>query len=1793
MLDSLDIRITASADDAARALDRLCDSLRQVGQAVIPAANGINTMADSIDRIVSNNASISAVVKTLNDISSAANTLNTTSQIGNPFTGVITGLTQLQGVDLSNALTSLTTVKKALSSIGGKNGLNAGNSLLQITNGLRALNGVDLSNAITAFNAIKSAIRSIGGKSGTNASVSLAQIANGIRAFNGITIPNFGTALTDLAVGLRALGSGNIVAASQALPNLAAGLRSLNGITITADIERIAQLAHSISRFGLANMNKAIANIPALASALGALVSSLSSMPVVSDSTIRLIEALSRLNINGVNASGSITRLSASLRTYRGHARSAQKATQSLAAVIGKIYASYWLLFRLFSRFGKAINLASQLVEVQNVVDVTFGDMTDKMNEFSKSAIEALGMSELTAKQIGSKFQAMGSAMGISNEMVRSTNDFVTAATHGYADVADSIADISINLTKLAGDMASFYDIDYEDVAQKLQAIYTGQTRPLRAFGIDLSNASLSAWALRNGMEANIKTMTQAEKTLLRYEYVMANTTAAHGDFQRTITSFSNQVRIAKQYLNQFMLVLGKIGMYTFKPLVINFNKAMKRMIELATGLLNSLGKIFGWQVEWSDTGLMKDEDEGLEDIADGYDDATKAGKKFKNFLLGIDELNLLPDNSDDSGKGLGDLGDLYADMGDMDGGLNIKKIERGFDSLYDTLYKLGKKIADVMKKWLQNIDWDSVYKKARRFGKGLAQFLNGYLADAEYFYEKGRFIANGINTIANAIDAFFHEFNGWQLGVDIGSYINGFTKNLDWGVIRSAAYEMAHDIAQTINGAFVTIDWKMVGSTIANGLNTIVDFFYTLGDEINWKLVGDSIATGLNSVFSNFDFAKLGQGLSKWVKGLLDTIMAFLGKVDWEAVGDGIGKFIANVDLAGILGRLGVALWKAINGALKAYAGMFNAAPLQTALLTLFASRRFRGLLTGVFSKLMMAVSVDIGKLFSGQLFTIFNNAFMGGTGLLNITSGGNFLRDITNGLNAVSASLSVVTKAVGSLAVGVLEIMAVKDTVYDIVMGTDNLAASIVKLTGIVALAGAAFSVLLGVPAGIIVAGAAAAVGAIAGINKAMDQIRENNIISILSKDLGESSITLNQLATNFQTAADEITGSIVKMNGEHDKLVSMRSDLSGMLSGLSLIEEAAKNGSHLTADSLHELVDNLGEVKSAWEDYIKAQYDYLIQSTLNNMNFIKSQRDLTDDEAAYYISKINELTRAKYADIQASGELTDAAESAWTAYFNASQSGKVPTAEVNALYDSAISASNAMYGLAEATGLISDEKIVAINKELYGLSEAISAVSLTDVDSSDLNNYATNIKSNMDVIGEAYRNAKEEIDEYKLSQLAEGKSERDVEIQTKEYYRRLGEYASNALDSVQLSLLDRFYKVLSTGDYTEAQKYAKEVIIPFVDSFPTVFDEEGNKVEPFIKDAVYNLLGSAFDEVADYHGNVSRLEHNLRSDWRDVFWNVRDSVAPDARKSGKETVEPFGDGVKDGLNDAANEADKASKSFGKAFQGGSSMAKNAASEMSKINPAALIALQGTNNLNNALTQTAKSGQGLSTVSTGFKSIEDVVKQFSSQLPVTQSGFNALSESMKMNVSGIDIAFKKMYTDIQADGMKVLTWFKGSFASAFSDDYWRSILNGIPQAFTAAFTMAVNNAKTIWMQFAKWSNENMKMQVKGPNGQPRDVSVTFPQYEKGGFPEDGLFFANHTEMVGQFANGRTAVANNEQIVEGIRQGVYDAVSSAMQNLVVENNVELRGDAADFFTAMVQENNRSIKRTGASPLRV
>ena len=216
----------------------------------------------------------------------------------------------------------------------------------------------------------------------------------------------------------------------------------------------------------------------------------------------------------------------------------AESTVSTAATKIAKAIGSAFVVKQVIE-FGKAaIGVASDLNEVQNVVDTTFGtDGAIKVNEWARNAAEAFGESELQAKQFTSTLGAMFKSMGV-----------------GQADMEE----MSMSLAGLAGDMASFYNLDPTEAFEKLRSGISGETEPLKQLGINMSVANLEAFALSEGITKAYTSMTQAEQATLRYQYIMSATADAQGDFSNTSDSLANQQRILQLEIQTLAAEIGQ-----------------------------------------------------------------------------------------------------------------------------------------------------------------------------------------------------------------------------------------------------------------------------------------------------------------------------------------------------------------------------------------------------------------------------------------------------------------------------------------------------------------------------------------------------------------------------------------------------------------------------------------------------------------------------------------------------------------------------------------------------------------------------------------------------------------------------------------------------------------------------------------------------------------------------------------------------------------------------------------------------------------------------------------------------------------------------------------------------------------------------------------------------------------------------------------------------------------------------------------------------------------------------------
>ena len=694
----------------------------------------------------------------------------------------------------------------------------------------------------------------------------------------------------------------------------------------------------------------------------------------------RMIAAFSNIGKNIKASSASIGSFFARMKSGFFSQRKLSSGFGGIASKLTKLVIGVNAAKGAFNGLKSAMDYSSNLTEVQNVVDVGFEKYKSKIEDLAKTSIQDYGMSELTAKQIAGRFQAMGTAVGFSQK---------------------KMSGMSTELTKLSADMASFYNEDQEKVAKSMQSVFTGTTQPLRKYGIDLTQATLEEWAHKQGVDANMKSMSQAEKTMLRYQYVISQTSAAQGDFARTSNTWANQTRMLQQNFQQLGSTIGQIAINAFKPCVKAMNSTLIQLDKFAKSARDALGKIFGWEYE-EGGGVTQNYKDDMEDAADGANDtadatkkATKAQKEFNKQLQGFDRLNNLTSSknkdNDGTGKGSGTSVGELSNIGSGSGGKWKQKdsIFKKFESDIDTLEKLGKKISTTLSKAMEDIDWKSIYQKAAGFGSGLASFLNGLFAGnegARLFSDLGSTIANSLNTVLTGLNSFATTFSWDEFGRNLGIGINGFFTTWDAGLTADTFNNMANGVLTAMTSALNRIHWdliakrigelikgidtKGIGENFGKLVNSMVNALYTLvSNKETWKDLGTKIGDGINGFFKGFGksgWKKLGKTISNTFSGFVTTITTALNTVDWEYVGQCIGDFLSGINFRKVaidLAKLALAIGKAIAKAIK---GSMETAPIETALIGVFALLKFTGLGKWVFgklaSKVMKKIALSLG---------------------------------------------------------------------------------------------------------------------------------------------------------------------------------------------------------------------------------------------------------------------------------------------------------------------------------------------------------------------------------------------------------------------------------------------------------------------------------------------------------------------------------------------------------------------------------------------------------------------------------------------------------------------------------------------------------------------------------------------------------------------------------------------------------------------------------------------------------------
>lgn len=929
-IDTLDIQISSSTEKAVRALTNLSNKLTEVNSALSGVnANGLRSCVRELGKLKELDiGKMTSIADGIGKFSNSIKTMGGVDYKGSGLNAVINSINRLSQVDVS--------------------GFDSG-KLREIIHKLSNLTEIpDVSSGVNRF---------------VN---SMARLAN-----SGEYIANVSAELPGLGRNLK-----SIVESFTSVGDISEPVNRL--------VQSIAQLASSGNKIGQTS-----SQLGTLSKEVLSFFDVMKTAPKISENTIRMTEALAKL----ANAGGKVNSATNSISSAFSKLSS---ATSSLGNIVSKTSsiigtgvkgiigwfqrlgnsssgiktASFNLgnllktaigfkAIRGLANLGKsAIGFGSAITEIENVVDVSFGSMADEAYKFASTAKEQFGLSELAAKQYSGTMMAMMKSSGVAQ---------------------DAASKMSISLAGLAGDIASFYNIDTDTAFQKIRSGISGEIEPLRQLGINLSVANMEAYALSRGITTSYNAMSQAEKVALRYNYLMSVTGDVQGDFARTSGTWANQVRLLTLNFQSLSAVIGQGLIAGILPAIQALNALMSKLMQAANVFRNFMYVLMGKKLKGSQSGVSDIVSNlgGIEtagdDASSGLDDATSSAKKLKKALsvLPFDQLNQLTDNSDNSGtaskslgSGLGDLADSFAGIQDsLDEVLTVDetpinkwaaKIRKAF--INKDWQGLGSTIADMinvgMEKIYEVINWNNVGPKITEFVNSFTTAFNSMVSGID-FDLMGRLLGTGINTAVNTLNLLLGDggidFSG--IGAKLSQLLKGAIKEIDWtglgnliGNSFMASWKMLSGfvkdmskkdgagitgwgklgtaIGKALNGAIKKIDMNTIADALSGLLNGAFESLKSFTETFNWDDLATKIRDGIAKFIKDTNWKENGQALGDFISHLCTALKDSLTTDTFYEFGQGVGTFLGELPWGEILSTAADLLLTGLTSALN---GLFD----------------------------------------------------------------------------------------------------------------------------------------------------------------------------------------------------------------------------------------------------------------------------------------------------------------------------------------------------------------------------------------------------------------------------------------------------------------------------------------------------------------------------------------------------------------------------------------------------------------------------------------------------------------------------------------------------------------------------------------------------------------------------------------------------------------------------------------------------------------------------------------------------
>lgn len=552
--------------------------------------------------------------------------------------------------------------------------------------------------------------------------------------------------------------------------------------------------------------------------------------------------------------------------------------TPSLLEKVAQVAAG----FGLGKMFAEATKSAIDMVETVNLFTVAMKDSLTTGQTFITEVSEMFGLDPTNLQRITGLFYEMGAAVGVPS---------------------NAAAKLSTNMSKLALNISSLFNVDIETVADNLTSGLRGMSRAVVKYGMDLRATTVERYTKSLGITEQFETMNEASREVARYLVMVNQARDANEDFSRTLEAPANQLRVFKEQITQLGREIGRVFVTALKdilPIINGIIIAIRLVVE-------ALGNFFGLFKPEYTQGMSK-----VEDSVGGIGAAAgDAAKNMKQLLAPFDELNILAESASGAtsgGIGADDIIDprLLAELEKTEsalGKIRMKAMDTRdaileflgleYNLVIDpetgmTISKLDvipNQFADRLAKAWKKSDWSAV-------GSVIAKKLNELVIDSSRkvsWSTVGDKFTYVIKSIADGLNSFISNFSWGELGATLGATLTTIFNSVDTWLDSFDYRNLGSKIADFFNGAISELEVGGIGTTLANWLNRGIQFAVGFEQTFNWEEFKTNLVSSIQNFFSTIQWSEFTTTAVSIVNHLVDALVDFVTTTPWSSVKDAI----------------------------------------------------------------------------------------------------------------------------------------------------------------------------------------------------------------------------------------------------------------------------------------------------------------------------------------------------------------------------------------------------------------------------------------------------------------------------------------------------------------------------------------------------------------------------------------------------------------------------------------------------------------------------------------------------------------------------------------------------------------------------------------------------------------------------------------------------------------------------------------------------------------------------------------